>query len=114
MNEAALQAKAGKLSEALPLFQHALHLDDAIGDNRAGAEDWLAYGRFLDDAGFPTRLAYACVVKSQTISQSLRPAAESDSAAAMRKALEKQLGGIAVDVRHNLEPALAEALTLRP
>jgi len=114
VNEAAIEAKAGKLSEALPLYQEALRLDRAIGDDGAGAEDWLAYGRFLDDAGFPPRLAYACLVKSENLSQSLHPVGASDPAAASRKALEKRLGGASTAVRRDLEPALAEALALRP
>ena len=67
VNEAALQAKAGRWTDALHLYQQALRLDDSIGDNSARAEDWFAYGRFLDDAGFPARLAYACIVKSESI-----------------------------------------------
>ena len=59
VNEAALQSKSGKLDDALRLYQQALRLDDSIADASASAEDWFAYGRFLDDAGFPARLAYA-------------------------------------------------------
>ncbi len=114
VNEAALEAKAGKLSEALPLYQQALQLDRAIGDDSASAEDWLAYGRFLGDAGFPPRLAYACLVKSQNIIQSLHGTGASDSTAEFREALEKRLRGESATVRRDLEPALAEALALRP
>src|SRR5271155_3198949 len=53
VNEAALQADAGKLGQALQLYQHALQLDDSIADKESSAEDWLAYGRFLDNSGFP-------------------------------------------------------------
>jgi tetratricopeptide (TPR) repeat protein len=114
VNEAALEAKAGKLSEALRLYQQALQWDRAIGDDSASAEDWLAYGRFLGDAGFPPRLAYACLVKSQKIIQSLRGTGASDSTAEFREALEKRLGGESATVRRDLELALAEALALRP
>ena len=114
VNEAALDAKAGNVSEALPLYQQALQLDRAIGDDGASAEDWLAYGRFLDDAGFPPRLAYACLLKSENISQSLHPAGASDSTAALRRVLEKRLGAASGAIRRDLEPALAEALALRP
>ncbi len=114
VSEAALEAKAGKLSEALPLYQQALQLDRTIGDDSATAEDWMAYGRFLDDAGFPPRLAYACLVKSQNIVQSLHGTGASDPMADIRKALEKRLRGESAAVRRELEPALAEALALRP
>ncbi len=118
VNEAALQAKAGKLTEALSLYQHALKLDDAIGDQSASAEDWLAYGRFLDEAGFSPRLAYACLVKAASLRPTLHEAGQSDPAAAIRQSainqsLEKRLGAAAAGIRRNPEPALTEALALK-
>ncbi len=113
VNEAALQAKAGKLTAALQLYQQALQLDSSNGDNSASAEDWLLYGRFLDDAGFPARLAYACIVKSEKITRLLPSPAVPDSLAAARKQMEKRLGAEAESVRRNPEPALQEALALR-
>jgi tetratricopeptide (TPR) repeat protein len=113
VNEAALQAKAGKLTDALQLYQHALQLDSSTGDKIASAEDWFAYGRFLDDAGFPSRLAYACLVKSESITRSLSSPAVPDSLVAARKRMEKRLGAEAAPVRREPEPALREALALR-
>ncbi len=46
VNEAALQSKAGKLDEALRLYQQALRLDDSIADTSASAQDWLPTGDF--------------------------------------------------------------------
>jgi tetratricopeptide (TPR) repeat protein len=119
VNEAALQAKAGRLSEALPLYQSALKLDDSIGDYSAGAEDWLSYGRFLDQSGFSPRLAFACVVKSEAMSQALHPAgtpapATSIQQSPIAKSLEGRLGPAAAAIRRNPRPVLAEALVLRP
>ena len=113
VNEAALQAKAGKLTAALHLYQQALRLDSSKGDDSASAEDWLLYGRFLDDAGFPARLAYACVVKSEKITRLLPNPAVPDSLTAARRQMEKRLGAEAKSVRRNLEPALQEALALQ-
>ena len=122
VNEAALQAKAGRLNEALPLYQHALKLDDSIGDNTAGSEDWLAYGRFLDEAGFSPRLAYACVVKSASMEPSPRQSEQSAQKqnaisttrqSPILKSLEKRLGSDAAAIRRDPQPALAEALALR-
>lgn len=113
VNEAELQAKTGKLDDALRLYQRALQVDSSIGDNSASAQDWLVYGRFLDDAGFPARLAYACLVKSENITQSLPNPAVPDSLVAPRKQLEKRLGAEAALVRRDPEPALQEALALR-
>jgi tetratricopeptide (TPR) repeat protein len=113
VNEAALQAKAGKLTNALQLYQQALQLDSSIGDNGAEAQDWLAYGRFLDDAGFPARLAYACIVKSDSMKQPVFNSAPPDSLVATRKQMEKRLGAEAALIRRDPEPVAQEALALR-
>ena len=112
VNEAALQAKAGRVHDTLLLYQHALKLDDAIHDASASAQDWFAYGSFLDNLGFP-RLAYACMVKSRKVMQSVANAAVPDSMTAAQKRLEKLLGGEAAAIRRDPEPALKEALALR-
>jgi len=113
VNEAALQAKAGRIYDTLVLYQHALQLDEAIHDTSASAQDWFTYGRYLNDAGFSPRLAYACLVASQKITQSISGAVVPDSLIAAQKQLEKRLGITAVAVRRDLDPALNEALALR-
>jgi len=114
VNEAALLAKSARSLEALPLYQKALQLDTSINDDKASAEDWLAYGQFLADAGFPPRLAYACVLKSESIAYSLHAAEPSDPAPVLRNVLEKRLGSEAAAVRRNPAPVLHEALDLHP
>jgi len=113
VNEAALQSKSGKLDDALRLYQLALRLDDSISDSSASAEDWFAYGRFLDEAGFPARLAYACVVKSESVTRLLQKPEVPAALDAERQQIEKRLGREAAAVRRDLEPALQEALALR-
>ena len=113
VNEAELQAKTGKLDDALRLYQHALQLDTAANDDSASAQDWLAYGHFLDVSGFPERLAYACIVKSETITQSLPDKTQADSMVATRKQIEKRLGSEASAIRRDPNEALQEALALR-
>jgi len=113
VNEAALQSKAGKLTEALQLYQQALQLDQSSADDNAGAADWFAYGRFLDDSGFSPRLAYACFVKSENLARSLPNPAIPDEVTAARRHLENKLGVSAAAVGRDLEPALQEALALR-
>jgi len=113
VNDAALQSKTGKLDEALRLYQHALRLDESAFDTGASAEDWFAYGRFLEEAGFPARLAYACMVKSESVTKLLPDPAIPKSLAAERRQIEKRLGGAAAAVRRDPEPALREALALR-
>jgi tetratricopeptide (TPR) repeat protein len=112
VNEAALQAEAGKLGQALQLYQHALQLDDSIGDKAASAQDWLAYGRFLDGAGFPARLVYACFVKAG-LENALPDASQREFLAAARKQAESRVGVEAGAIRRDPEPALREALGLR-
>jgi len=113
VNEADLQARGGRLDDALELYQHALRIDDSIGDTEAGAEDWALYGRFLDGAGFSPKLAYACIVKAQSEAQS-RPNFSLPSPIQLTQSkLEKELGTMAQAIRGNPEPILKEALTLR-
>jgi tetratricopeptide (TPR) repeat protein len=113
VNEADLESKTGNLDEALQLYQRALRLDDSLSDTNASAEDWFAYGRFLEDAGFPARLAYACLVKSESATQSLHNGAVQGYRVAARQRIEKQLGAAAAEVRRHPEPALQQALVLR-
>ncbi len=112
VNEAAIQSEAGKLDQALQLYQHALQLDDSIGDRTSSAEDWLAYGRFLQSAGFPARLAYACFVKSAGL-DSLPDASQRKYLAEARNQAERRLGAAAGAIHRDPEPTLREALALR-
>jgi tetratricopeptide (TPR) repeat protein len=125
VNEAALQAKAGRLGQALILYQHALQLDGLTGDREAGAEDWFSYGRFLDDAGFPARLAYACLLKSEDLMRAVPGGKPPEALLAEKAQLESKLAnksenklakttaGQAEALRHDPTPALKEALSLR-
>ena len=113
VNEAALKSEAGEVGAALQLYQHALHLDDSIADRTSSAEDWLAYGRFLDRAGFPARLAYACLVKSARLRDSLPEESQRQLLAEASKQAEKRVGAEAGAIRRDPEPLLGEALALR-
>lgn len=114
VNEAVLQGKSGRISAALPLYEQALRIDTATHDDSAGAEDWITYAQFLDSSGFPPRLAYACLVKSHEIRQRLTGPQANDPATAMGESLEKRLGKSADAIRNDPDPAIAEALKLRP
>jgi len=119
IDEAALQTRIGNVSGALHLYQHALKLDATSGDRRAEAADWYAYAMFLRDAKFPGPLAYACLLKSeslmksqnapelQTVSQA-RLDAEKNMESQQRKASALQ----PAELRRNLQPAIDEALSL--
>jgi tetratricopeptide (TPR) repeat protein len=113
VNQAALQGEAGKLDEALQLYQHALQLDESIGDPTASAEDWFAYGRFLEGAGFPARLAYACLVKSETVQNTLPDASQQKIRTDATTSAARQAGSEAAAIRRNPGLNLNEALALR-
>jgi len=113
VNEAELQAASGKLDETLRLYQRALLLDNTTSDKAASAADWFAYGKFLDQSGFSERLAYACIVKAESIAQSIPKSPLPASANATRQGMEKKLGVVAIDLRQNPDPALQQALELR-
>jgi len=114
VNEAALQAENGKSSEALQLYQRALQLDDSIGDQTSSVEDWLAYGRFLENSGFPERLAYACFVKSKSLQGFLPDDSQRKYLADLTQQAAKQIASVAGEIRRNPEPTLREALAFRP
>jgi tetratricopeptide (TPR) repeat protein len=113
VNEAALQSHAGKKNEALRLYEHALELDSSLDDAAASAQDWLAYGRFLLDAGYPAQLAYACYVKSQMLQDPLPNAGQQQLRTDSIKQTYKQLTANASAIRQNPEPTLTRALALR-
>ena len=114
VNEAQLLGKAGKVNEARRSYRRALELDDAAGDTDASVVDWFAYGRFLEETGFPPKMAYACMVKSEKLGQSLTKSGLAASAAQARLQLEKRLGAEAEGIRRNPDPVLRDALRVQP
>jgi tetratricopeptide (TPR) repeat protein len=109
--EAGLEAKQKKVPEALHLYQHALTLDRSADDRRSEADDWYSYALFLRGAGFPPRLAYACLVRSESLMQSFKDSSELQNVALVRDEVGSKLSAQAV-LRRNPQPALEEALTL--
>ena len=113
VNEAQLQARTGKLDEALRLYQRTLQLDATVSDNAASALDWQVYGQFLDEAGFPPRLAYACFAKAESLAKSQQKSSF-QPAADVRRRIEQHLGtNEAAAIRRDPEPVLQDALILR-
>jgi len=112
VNEAALQTKMGDLDQAMRLYQHALTLDQASGDESSAAQDWLLYGRFLNDAGFSPRLAYACLVKAEATTKSLSNPDIPPVLISTRRQLEQRLGASAGAIRRDPTPTLNQALVL--
>jgi tetratricopeptide (TPR) repeat protein len=114
VNEAALQGEAGKVGEALHLYQHALQLDESIGDRTASAEDWFAYGRFLSGAGFSGRLVYSCFIKSKMLQDPLPDASQQQLRADATSQAASQAGSGVRAIRSNLNLSLNEVLALHP
>jgi tetratricopeptide (TPR) repeat protein len=113
VNEAQLLGKVGQVNDALRLYRRALELDDAAGDADAGSVDWFAYGHFLEESGFPPKMAYACMVKSERLSQSLAKSSLAPTVAQARQQLEIRLGAEASGIRRNPEPVLRDALRVQ-
>ena len=117
MNEAQLESSSGRMDDALVHYQRALNLDDSIADNAAGGVDWFNYGRFLEESGFPARLAYACLVKSESatavLSDSKLPPEIASRRELLKGHLERELGGKAAAIRRDPGALLEEALRLR-
>ncbi len=115
VNEGELQGKLGKVGEALRLYQRALQLDETVGDTEGSTLDYFSYGRFLDQSGFPARLAYACMAKSELLDQSLKKPVLPPSAASTRKQMEERLGpSETAGIRRDLDSAVGEAVRLQP
>src|ERR1700722_9693865 len=113
VNEAALQAQQGDLADALRLYQEALRLDEKTADRASGAQDWLAYGHFLDAEGFPPRFAYACFVKAEDLAGPGFGDVSQAAASAERVLESRKLGDLA-SLRRDPQPVLRAAMELRP
>lgn len=112
VNEAALQSKSGKLADALHLYQRALQLDESVGDSTAYAQDWLAYGRFLDGSGFPARLVYSCFVKSERLKDPLPDPEQQQLRGDAARLAARRAGSEAAAVRRDLDLSVRQALAL--
>ena len=112
IGEAGLWARNGKPEEALRLYQHALQLDASMDDRHSEAVDWYNYALFLRDAGFPPRLSFASLLKSEELMKFAPDSPEAKSFARTMAEFEKPLGSEAARIRKNPEDALRQALTL--
>ena len=109
---AELKSGQGKTAQALPLYQHALELDRKLDDSQATASDLYSYGLFLRDSGLSPRLAYACIVKSESLMQPFKDTPEYKSVVEAREGLEKKLSVQPAVLKQNPDSAVQEALAL--
>jgi tetratricopeptide (TPR) repeat protein len=112
VSEAALWARSGKSDEALRLYQYALQLDASMNDRHSEAVDWYNYALFLREAGFPPRLSFASLLKSEELMKFAPDSPEAKSFAKTLQEFEKPLGNEAARIRRNPEPAQRQALML--
>jgi tetratricopeptide (TPR) repeat protein len=112
IGEASTQARMGKTDEALRLYQHALQLDASMDDRHSEGVDWYNYALFLRDNGFPPRLSFASLLKSEELIQFAPDSAEAQAFAKTLEEFEKALGSEAARIRKNPEPAQRQALML--
>ena len=109
---ASLESSQGKKSQALRLYQFALKLDAGLDDPRSQSADWYGFGLFLRDAGFDPRLAYASLLKAETLMESSTDSADARPILQARMDLEKKLAAKAAVIRRNPQPVLDQALTV--
>jgi tetratricopeptide (TPR) repeat protein len=112
VNQAMLESKSGRVNDALPLYQTALKLDRSANDPAAEAADWQAFGVFMNEQGFPKKLAYAALVRAETL---LRDAtiAPLPKTLQLRAELETALGKDSAAIRKDQTPLLEQALQLQ-
>ena len=113
IGHAELSAKLGNKADALRLYQHSLRLDEGLNDPHSSAADWYGYAMFLKQAGFETRLSYACLLKAETLVKLVNNAPELEPILNARQQTEAALGNQARDIRQHQDSALHDALTLK-
>jgi tetratricopeptide (TPR) repeat protein len=111
--EAELEAGQNKIPQALRVYQNALELDSSVNDPRTEATDWYSYALFLRDSGFPPRLAYTCLLKSESLLKPLKDASAQQSVTLVRIEVGKKLGVQAAQLQRNPDAALREAMALK-
>jgi tetratricopeptide (TPR) repeat protein len=114
--EAELEAGQSKIQRALALYQHALQLDVDVNDPGSEATDWYSYALFLRDSGFPPRLAYACLLKSESLMNTIKDSKDASAIEAVvlaRTEVGKKLGATAANLQRDPQRAIQEALSLK-
>lgn len=113
LNQAILEAKAGKPNDAIRLYQNALKIDRSMNDPASEAADWQAYAAFLNSHGHDKKVAYACLVRAENLlhgsAGTLLPASLE-----LQTELEPALGSERKHIRSNPGPLLEQALQLLP
>jgi tetratricopeptide (TPR) repeat protein len=115
VSHAALAADQSDMKNALRLYQSALNLDAEVDDRRGEATDWYNYAMFLKKAGYPARLVYASLTKSEETASGQT----NDNDQVLQIASARQDEAIFLSkgdasVQSHPQTAIAEALTIAP
>jgi Flp pilus assembly protein TadD len=108
-----VQEKAGDAKAAAGSYQQSLALDQKSSDAANQAADWFNYAQFLERHGKPDDLAYACLLRAESL---LLPASgpERQAVQAARQQLQEKLGKQAADADRNQAQLVATASSLPP
>ena len=87
-------------------------MDRSTSDTAGEAADWQAYGVFLKQHDFPKPLAYACLVRADSLASDSKTTLLPESQQA-RTDLEVELGKEAAGIRKETAPLLDQALLLQ-
>jgi tetratricopeptide (TPR) repeat protein len=113
ISAAELEAGLGKTRQALQLYQHALKLGSQLDDPQITASDLYSYGLFLRDSGLSPELAYACLLKSQSLLQNSEASPEFKSIVLAREDLENKLAHRWTKRPRDVDAAVRDALALK-
>jgi tetratricopeptide (TPR) repeat protein len=109
--EAEIDAHRGNNGGALQLYQRALFLDNSVHDSKSEASDLYAYAAFLEQSGHAADLVYAVLQRANAV---VPPGVELPAGIlALRKSLEKKLGGQGARLRRDSQAELKQALALK-
>lgn len=96
---------------ATKCYQRALALDKEAGDTKVEGADWFNFGQFLSAKINNKRLAFACFLKAEQLLKDAQ-GAELNAVAKAIKETESSKDSAVIQVRRNVEAAIAEALNL--
>jgi len=108
-----LQEKAGDTKGAALSYERGLAFDPKAADPRSEAFDWFNYGQFLRRHGLPDELAYACLLRAESLLRGDSGQGTATVRAALQE-MESHLGKKAPAARKDLPPLLSRATNLPP
>ena len=106
-----LQEKRGDVKSAAHSYQRGLAVDAKASDPHSEAFDWFNYGQFLRRHSQPDDLAYACVLRAESLLAS-SGGADLQTVQTIRKQMESSLGKKSATAQKDVPALLARAAAL--